>query len=163
MRVCYSSEKGVIMSLSEQIQKDIVSAMKSKDEQRLSVLRMVKAALQLKEVEKMRKLDDSESIQLLQTLAKQRKESIEQFGKGGRQDLVDKETSELKILESYLPAGASEAEMDAAITQAIASTGASSMKQMGVVVKAAKDALAGKAVDGKALSDLVRARLSKLG
>ena len=151
------------MSLSEQIQKDIVSAMKSKDEQRLSVLRMVKAAFQLKEVEKMRKLDDSESIQLLQTLVKQRKESIEQFGKGGRQDLVDKETSELKILESYLPAGASEAEMDAAITQAIASTGATSMKQMGAVVKAAKDALAGKAVDGKALSDLVRVRLSKLG
>ena len=151
------------MSLSEQIQKDIVSAMKSKDEQRLSVLRMVKAAMQLKEVEKMRKLDDSECIQLLQALAKQRKESIEQFGKGGRQDLVDKETSELKILESYLPAGASEVEMDAAIAQAIASTGATSMKQMGVVVKAAKDALAGKAVDGKALSDLVRARLSKLG
>jgi len=151
------------MSLSEQIQKDIVSAMKSKDEQRLSVLRMAKAAFQLKEVEKMRKLDDSESIQLLQTLVKQRKESIEQFGKGGRQDLVDKETSELKILESYLPAGASEAEMDAAITQAIASTGATSMKQMGAVVKAAKDALAGKAVDGKALSDLVRVRLSKLG
>jgi len=151
------------MSLSEQIQKDIVSAMKSKDEQRLSVLRMVKAASQLKEVEKMRKLDDSESIQLLQTLVKQRKESIEQFGKGGRQDLVDKETSELRILESYLPAGASEAEMDAAISQAIASTGATSMKQMGVVVKAAKDGLAGKAVDGKALSDLVRARLSKLG
>jgi uncharacterized protein YqeY len=151
------------MVLSEQIQKDIVSAMKSKDEQRLSVLRMVKAAMQLKEVEKMRKLDDSESIQLLQTLVKQRKESIEQFGKGGRQDLVDKETSELKILESYLPAGASEAEMDAAITQAIASTGATSVKQMGAVVKAAKDALAGKAVDGKALSDLVRARLSKLG
>jgi uncharacterized protein YqeY len=151
------------MVLSEQIQKDIVSAMKSKDEQRLSVLRMVKAAMQLKEVEKMRKLDDGESIQLLQTLVKQRKESIEQFGKGGRQDLVDKETGELKILESYLPAGASEAEMDAAITQAIASTGATSVKQMGAVIKAAKDALAGKAVDGKALSDLVRARLSKLG
>ena len=151
------------MSLSEQIQKDIVTAMKSKDEMRLSVLRMVKAALQLKEVEKLRKLDDAESIQLLQTLAKQRKESIEQFTKGGRQDLVDKETSELKILESYLPAGASEAEMDSAIAQAIAATGATSMKQMGAVVKAAKDALTGKAVDGKALSDLVRARLSKLG
>jgi len=151
------------MSLGEQIQKDIVSAMKSKEEQRLSVLRMVKAALQLKEVEKMRKLDDAESIQLLQTLVKQRKESIDQFSKGGRQDLVDKETSELKILETYLPAGASEAEMDAAITQAISSTGASSMKQMGAVVKAAKDTLTGKAVDGKVLSDMVRARLSKLG
>jgi len=150
------------MSLSEQIQKDIVTAMKAKDELRLSVLRMVKSALQLKEVEKMRPLDGPESIQLLQTLAKQRKESIEQFAKGGRQDLVDKETSELKILESYLPAGASAAEMDAAISKAIRDTGATSMKQMGAVVKAAKEALTGKAVDGKALSDLVRDRLSKM-
>jgi uncharacterized protein YqeY len=100
---------------------------------------------------------------LLQTLVKQRKESIDQFGKGGRQDLVDKETGELKILESYLPAGASEAEMDAAISKAIADTGATSMKQMGGVVKAAKEALTGKTVDGKALSDRVRERLSKLG
>ena len=150
------------MSLSEQIQKDIVTAMKSKDELRLSVLRMVKSALQLKEVEKMRPLDSPESIQLLQTLAKQRKESIDQFAKGGRQDLVDKETNELKILESYLPAGASPAEMDAAITKAITDTGATSIKQMGAVVKAAKEALTGKAVDGKALSDLVRDRLAKL-
>jgi uncharacterized protein len=151
------------MTLSEQIQKDIVTAMKAKDETKLSVLRMVKSALQLKEVEKMRKLDAAESISLLQTLAKQRKESIDQFTKGGRQDLVDKETSELKILESYLPAGASEAEMDSAIDKAIAETGANSIKQMGAVVKAAKDALTGKAVDGKALSDRVRERLSKLG
>lgn len=150
------------MSLSEQIQKDIVSAMKAKEELRLSVLRMVKSAVQLKEVEKMRPLDGPESIQLLQTLVKQRKESIEQFAKGGRQDLVDKETAELKILESYLPAGASPAEMDAAITKAIAETAATSIKQMGAVVKAAKEALTGKAVDGKALSDLVRERLSKL-
>jgi uncharacterized protein len=151
------------MTLSEQIQKDIVAAMKAKEETRLSVLRMVKSALQLKEVEKMRPLDADESIQLLQTLAKQRKESIDQFAKGGRQDLVDKETSELKILESYLPAGASEAEMDAAINKAIAEVGANSIKQMGAVVKAAKEALTGKAVDGKALSDRVRDRLSKLG
>jgi uncharacterized protein len=150
------------MSLSEQIQKDIVTAMKAKDELRLSVLRMVKSALQLKEVEKMRALAGPESIQLLQTLAKQRKESIDQFAKGGRQDLVDKETNELKILEAYLPAGASAAEMDAAITKAIADTGATSMKQMGAVVKAAKEALTGKAIDGKVLSDLVRDRLSKL-
>ena len=147
------------MTLSEQIQKDIVTAMKAKEETKLSVLRMVKAAIQLKEVEKMRKLDAAESISLLQTLAKQRKESIDQFAKGGRQDLVDKETTELKILESYLPAGASEAEMDAAIDKAIADTGANSIKQMGAVVKAAKDALTGKAVDGKALSDRVRSRL----
>jgi uncharacterized protein len=127
------------------------------------VLRMVKSAFQLKEVEKMRPLDPAESIQLLQSLAKQRRESIDQFGKGGRQDLVDKETRELKVLESYLPAGASDAEMDAAIEKAIADVGATSIKNMGAVVKAAKEALTGKAVDGKALSDRVRERLSKLG
>jgi uncharacterized protein len=150
------------MTLSEQIQKDIVAAMKAKDEMRLSALRMVKSAFQLKEVEKMRPLDATESIQLLQTLAKQRKESIDQFSKGARQDLVDKETRELKILESYLPAGASQAEMDAAIGKAITDLGATSMKQMGAVVKAAREALTGKAVDGKLLSDQVRERLSKL-
>ncbi len=148
------------MSLAEQIQKDIVVAMKAKDELKLSVLRMVKSAFQLREVEKMRKLDEAESITLLQTLLKQRKESIDQFAKGGRQDLVDKEVKEAAILESYLPAGASDAEMDAAITKAIADTGASSMKQMGAVVKAAKDILTGKSVDGKLLSDRVRAKLS---
>jgi uncharacterized protein len=151
------------MSLSEQLQKDIVSAMKAKEEMRLSVLRMVKSALQLKEVEKMRPLDAAESIQLLQTLAKQRKESIEQFAKGGRQDLVEKETNELRILETYLPAGASQAEMDAAIEKAINEVGATTIKQMGAVVKAAKESLTGKAVDGKALSDRARERLSKLG
>jgi uncharacterized protein len=151
------------MTLSEQIQKDIVVAMKGKDELKLSVLRMVKSAVQLKEVEKMRKLDEAESIQLLQTLLKQRKESIDQFTKGGRQDLVDKEVKEAAVLESYLPAGASDAEMDAAITKAIADTGANSMKQMGAVVKAAKEVLTGKSVDGKALSDRVREKLSKLG
>jgi uncharacterized protein YqeY len=151
------------MSLSETIQKDIVTAMKARDEMKLGVLRMVKAAFQLKEVDKMRKLDEQESIQLLQTLVKQRKESIDQFGKGGRQDLVDKEQKELLILEAYLPAGASQAEMDAAITKAIGETGANSIKQMGAVVKAAKSALEGKTVDGKALSDLVRERLAKLG
>ena len=150
------------MSLSETIQKDIVTAMKAKDEMKLGVLRMVKAAFQLKEVEKLRKLDDQESIQLLQTLVKQRKESIDQFTKGGRQDLVEKEVKELSILEQYLPAGASQAEMDAAIAKAVTETGASSIKQMGAVVKAAKSALEGKTVDGRALSDLVRERLSKL-
>jgi uncharacterized protein YqeY len=151
------------MSLSERIQQDIVAAMRAKEELRLGVLRGVKAAIQLKEVEKMRKMDETESIALLQTLVKQRKESIDQFGKGGRQDLVDKETKELAILETYLPAGASEAEMDAAIAKAIAETGANSIKQMGAVVKAAKSALEGKAVDGKALSDRVRGQLTKLG
>ena len=155
--------KGAKMSLSDQLKKDIVAAMKGKEEMRLSVLRMAKAALQLKEVEKMRPLDETESIQLLQTLVKQRKESIEQFTKGNRPELAEKETKELAIIESYLPAGASEGEMNAAITKAISETSANSIKQMGAVVKAAKAALEGKSVDGKALSDLVRDRLSKLG
>jgi len=150
------------MTLAEQIQKDIVAAMRAKDEVRLSVLRMVKSAIQLKEVEKKRPLDEPESIQLLQTLVKQRKESIDQFAKGGRQDLVDKETKELLVLETYLPAGASQAEMDDAIDKVIAATGATSMKQMGGVVKAAKDLLTGKAVDGKALSDPGCEKLSHL-
>jgi uncharacterized protein YqeY len=161
--VCYSLDGGAAMSLSETIQKDIVTAMKAKDELRLSVLRMVKSALQLKEVEKLRALDDAESIRLLQTLVKQRKESIEQFAKGGRQDLVDKETRQLAVVESYLPAGASEAEMDDAVAKAIADTKAATVKQMGAVVKAAREILTGKTVDGKALSDRVRERLSKLG
>jgi uncharacterized protein len=151
------------MTLAEQIQADIVVAMKAKDELRLGVLRMVKAAIQLKEVEKMRKLDGAESIQILQTLVKQRKESIEQFTKGNRPELAAKETKELAIIEGYLPAGASEGEMDAAIEKAITETGANSIKQMGAVVKAAKAALEGKTVDGKALSDRVRERLRKMG
>ena len=151
------------MALAEQVQTDLVAAMKAKDELRLSVLRMVKAAIQLKEVEKVRKLDAAESIQLLQTLVKQRKESIEQFTKGGRPELAESERKELAIIESYLPAGASAEEMDAAIEKAVAETGANSMKQMGAVVKAAKAALEGKTVDGKVLSDRVRERLGKMG
>jgi uncharacterized protein len=148
------------MTLSDQIQKDLTDAMRSKDELRLSVLRGIKSAIKYKETEKIRALDEAESIQLLQTLVKQRKESIDQFQKGNRPDLVEKETKELAIIESYLPAGATEAEMDAAIAKAIAETSAASIKQMGAVVKAAKAALEGKTVDGKALSDRVRARLS---
>jgi len=148
------------MSLAEKIQSDIVVAMKARDDFKLSVLRMVKAAIQLKEVEKLRKLDENESIQLLQTILKQRKESIDQFTKGGRPELAEKETKEAALIEQYLPAGASAEEMDAAILKAIAETGANSVKQMGAVVKAAKAALEGKTVDGKALSDLVRQRLS---
>jgi len=148
------------MSLAEKIQSDIVVAMKARDDFKLSVLRMVKAAIQLKEVEKLRKLDENESIQLLQTILKQRKESIDQFTKGGRPELAEKETKEAALIEQYLPAGASAEEMDAAISKAIAETGANSMKQMGAVVKAAKTALEGKTVDGKALSDLVRRRLA---
>ena len=151
------------MSLAEKIQSDIVVAMKARDDFKLSVLRMVKAAIQLKEVEKLRKLDDSESIQLLQTILKQRKESVDQFTKGGRPELAEKETKEAAIIEQYLPAGASASEMNAAIDKAVAESGATSIKQMGAVVKAAKAALEGKTVDGKALSDLVRERLAKLG
>jgi uncharacterized protein YqeY len=151
------------MSLSERIQKDLVDAMRAKDELRLSVLRGMKAAIKHKEVEKIRALDEAESIQILQTLVKQRKESIEQFSKGNRPELADKETKELAILENYLPTSASRDEMNAAIDKAMAETGANSMKQMGAVVKAAKSALEGKSVDGKALSDLVRDRLAKLG
>lgn len=150
------------MSLSERIQKDLVDAMRAKDELRLSVLRGMKAAIKHKEVEKIRTLDEAESIQILQTLVKQRKESIEQFSKGNRPELADKETKELAILENYLPASASTHEMNAAIDKAIAETGANSMKQMGAVVKSAKATLEGKSVDGKALSDLVRERLAKL-
>ena len=148
------------MSLAEKIQSDIVVAMKARDDFKLSVLRMVKAAIQLKEVEKLRKLDENESIQLLQTILKQRKESIDQFTKGGRPELAEKETKEAALIEQYLPAGASAEEMDAAVLQALAETGANSIKQMGAVVKAAKAALEGKTVDGKALSDLVRQRLA---
>ena len=148
------------MTLAEKISKDLTDAMRAKDELRLSVLRGIKSAIQYKETEKMRVLEENESVQILQTLVKQRKESIDQFTKGGRQDLVDKETKELAIIETYLPAGASEAEMDAAIAKAMADTSASSLKQMGAVVKAAKAALEGKTVDGKALSDRVRSCLS---
>ena len=148
------------MTLSEKIQKDLVDAMRAKEELRLSVLRSIKSAIQYKETEKIRAIDENESIALLQTLVKQRKESIDQFTKGNRPELADKESKELAIIESYLPAGASEAEMDAAIAKAIAETSATSIKQMGAVVKAAKAALEGKTVDGKALSDRVRTRLS---
>lgn len=151
------------MTLAEQIQTDIVVAMKARDDFKLSVLRMVKSAIQLKEVEKLRKLDEPESIQLLQTILKQRKESIDQFTKGNRPELAEKESREAALIEQYLPAGASTQEMNAAIDKAMVETGANSIKQMGAVVKAAKSALEGKTVDGKALSDLVRERLAKLG
>jgi uncharacterized protein len=150
------------MPLVDQIQKDIVAAMREKSELRLSVLRMVKSALHLKSVEKMRPLEDAESMQILQTLLKQRRESVEQFTKGGRQELADKETKEIAIIEEYLPAGASDAEMAKAIEDAVVEAGANSPKQMGAVIKAAKAKLEGKTVDGKVLSDRVRERLAKM-
>ncbi|MFY9751053.1 MAG: GatB/YqeY domain-containing protein [Candidatus Acidiferrales bacterium] len=148
------------MSYIDRIQSDLVSAMREKDELRLSVLRMTKSALKHKEIDKMRPLDDMESLQVLQTLVKQRRESVEQFRQGGRNDLADKEAREIAIIEKYLPAAPSDAEMHAAVEQAISESGADSLKQMGAVVKAARAKLEGKAVDGKALSDRVRERLS---
>lgn len=150
------------MPLIDRIQKDLTQAMKAKDELRLSVLRMVKSALKNKEIEKIRPLDDAESLQVLQTMVKQRRESVEQFGRGGRQDLVDKETKEIAIIETYLPSAPSDAEMNAAIEAAVAETGANSPKAMGAVIKAAKAKLKGKTVDGKALSDRVKERLTKM-
>jgi hypothetical protein len=143
----------------ERIQKDLIEAMKSKDELRLSVLRMVKSALKHKEIEKIRPLDEAEAMQVLQTLLKQRRESVEMFTKGGRHDLAEQETREIAVLESYLPASAGAEEMDRAIEAAMAETGANSAKQMGAVIKAARAHLEGKTVDGKVLSDRVRARL----
>jgi len=148
------------VTILEKIQKDMTDAMRSKDELRLSVLRMTKAALKHKEIEKIRPLEEAESLQVIQTLVKQRRESVDMFTKGGRNDLAAKESSEILILESYLPASASEADMNQAIADAIAETGATSAKQMGLVVKAARARLEGKTVDGKILSDRVRARLT---
>jgi len=147
------------MTLIDKIQADITAAMKARDDFRLGVLRMVKTALKNKEIEKIRPLDDAESFAILQTLLKQRHEAAEQFTKGGRNELAEKEMREVPIIESYLPSGATPAEMDAAIAAAIAETGASSAKQMGGVIKAARAKLEGKTIDGKALSDRVRARL----
>jgi hypothetical protein len=148
------------MGYLERIQTDLTAAMKQKDELRLSVLRMVKSALKLKEIDKMRPLDDLESLQILQTLVKQRKESIEQFIEGGRKDLADKEAKEITIIEQYLPAAPSDEEMARAIAESVSETGADSLKQMGAVVKAARAKLEGKAIDGKALSDKVRETLT---
>ena len=148
------------MAFLEKIQKDMTAAMKEKNELRLSTLRLVKAALTNKQVEKMRPLEDAEALQMLQTLVKQRRESIAQFEKGGRKDLVEKESKEIAIIEAYLPAAPSDAEMAAAIEAAIAETGANSPKQMGAVIKAARGKLEGKTIDGKTLSERVRQRLS---
>jgi uncharacterized protein len=151
-----------LMPLIDRIQKDLTEAMKAKDELRLSVLRMIKAALKNKEVEKIRPLEDAESLQVLQTLVKQRRESVEQFARGGRQDLADKEAKEIAILDMYLPAAPSDDELKAAIAVAIAETGANSPKAMGAVIKAARARLEGKTVDGKLLADRVKEYLAKM-
>ena len=148
------------MSYLDRIQADLITAMKAKDELRLSVLRMVKSALKLKEIDKKAPLTDLESLQILQTLVKQRKESVEQFMQGGRKDLADKEAKEIAMIEAYLPAAPSDADMERAIAEAVQETGADSLKQMGAVVKAARTKLEGKAIDGKVLSDKVRDTLA---
>jgi uncharacterized protein YqeY len=148
------------MGYIERIQSDLTAAMKAKDELRLSVLRMVKSALKNKEIEKVRPLDDMESLQVLQTLVKQRRESIDQFTRGGRKDLAEKEQKEIIIIEEYLPAAPSDEEVHRAIEAAIVEDGADSLKQMGAVIKAARARLEGKSVDGKVLSDRVRERLA---
>lgn len=147
------------MALLEQLQKDMVVAMKAKDEARLSAIRMVKSALMKEKVDSMKELDETAEMKVLNSLLKQRREAAEMFRKGGRIDQAEKEEAELKLIESYMPAGATEEEMEAAIAAAIAETGITSAKQMGQVMNAAKAKLAGKRVDGKALSDKVRARL----
>ena len=148
------------MTLIERIQKNLTEAMKGKDELRLSVLRMVKTALKNKEIEKIRTLEEAEALAVLQTLVKQRRESVEQFARGGRKDLAEKETKEIAIIEGYLPAAPTDAELRQAIEAAIAETGANSPKQMGTVIKAARAKLEGKTVDGKVLSDKVKERLA---
>jgi hypothetical protein len=148
------------MPLLDRIQADMVAAMKSKQEARLGALRMMKAALKKHEIDAMKPLDEPTEIQVLNTMIKQRRESAEAFRKGNRPELADKEDAELKLIESYMPSAPSAEEIDAAIAAAIAETGITSAKQMGVVMKAAQAKLAGKRVDGKALSEKVRARLS---
>lgn len=148
------------MALLDRIQQDMVSAMKSKDEARLGALRMMKSALKKFEVDSMKPLNEGAEMQVLQTLVKQRRESADLFRKGNRPELADKEEAEIQLLETYLPSAPSSAELDEAVTAAIAETGATSSKQMGAVMKAASAKLAGKRVDGKALSEMVKQRLS---
>ena len=147
------------MTLSDKINTEITAAMKAKSQVRLSSLRMLKAAIMNKEVEKKRDLDDAEVLQVVAALVKQRRDSIEQFDKAGRADLVDKETGELKVLEEYLPPAASADDIAAAVTAAIAETGATSPKDMGKVMKAVMPKLAGKNADGRAVNDAVRRTL----
>ena len=148
------------MSLLDQVQKDLVAAMKAKDEFRLSAVRMIKAALMKYKVDSVKPLDEAAELQLLKTLAKQRVEAAEAFRKGGRPDSAEKEEAELRLIESYMPAAPSDEEMDAAVQKALAETGITSLKQMGVVMKAAQASLAGKRIDGKLLSEKVRAKLA---
>ncbi len=148
------------MPLLDRIQTDLVAAMKARDEARLSALRMMKTALKKLEIDSMKPLDESAEMQVLNSLIKQRTESAEMFRKGGRIDMAEKEEAERSLVESYMPASASAEEIDAALAAALAETGITSAKQMGVVMKATQAKLAGKRVDGKGLSERVRSRLS---
>jgi uncharacterized protein YqeY len=148
------------MSLSKQIVTDLTAAMKSQDAARTSTLRMVKAAMMNRQIEKGSELDDEDMQKLLRSLVKQRRDSIEQYEKAGRQELVDKEAAEIAVIETYLPAAASREEIEQAVAVAIAQTGASSMKDMGGVMKAVQAALAGKNADGRTISEVVKSKLS---
>lgn len=148
------------MSLSKQIVTDLTAAMKSQDAARTSTLRMVKAAMMNRQIEKGAELDDDDMQKLLRSLVKQRRDSIEQYEKAGRQELVDKEAAEIKVIETYLPQAASKEEIEQAVTAAIAETGASSMKDMGKVMKAVQAALAAKNADGRLVSEVVKSKLS---
>ena len=147
------------MSLEQTLTADIVTAMKAKDATRLTALRMLKSALTNKSIEKGRTLEATEELQVVAMLVKQRRDSIEQFTKGGRVDLADKEQAEIAVLDAYLPASASDEEIAAAVKAAVAETGATTAKDMGKVMKAAIAALAGKTVDGKKVNEEVRRSL----
>ena len=147
------------MTISEQVEKDLVAAMKAREELRLSVLRMAKTALKHKQVELGKALSDDEAIAVLRTLVKQRRDSVEQFRKGGREDLAAKEEAETEILQTYLPAAASDEEIVAAVAAAITETGASGPQDLGKVMKVAMQKLAGKNADGKRVNQTVRAKL----
>ena len=148
------------MPLLDQIQQDMTTAMKASEQARLDALRMIKAALMKYKVDTMKPLDEPAELQILTTLIKQRREAADMFRKGNRPELADKEEAELRLIESYMPAAPTDTEIDEAIAGAMAETGATSLKQMGMVMKAAQARLAGKRVDGKALSDRVRSKLS---
>jgi uncharacterized protein YqeY len=148
------------MPLIDQVQTDMVAAMKAKAEARLSALRMIKAALMKQKADSPKPLDEAAEMQILKMLVKQRIDAAEAFRNAGRIEQAEKEDDERKLIESYLPAAATEADIDAALAAALAETGVTSLKQMGVVMKAAQAKLAGKTVDGKALSEKVRAKLS---
>jgi len=148
------------MTIQEKIQAQMSDAMRNKDQLRLSVLRMMKSAVKNREVDKMKPLDENEVIAVLNTLVKQRKDSIDQFRKGGREELAQKEEAEIRIIEEYLPAAASEQEIQQAIAHAIQETGAASMKDMGKVMKATLARLSGKSADGSRVSQLVEDKLS---